>query len=350
MSGATTPDPDETGAGQPPSDGSVIDRAVGAGRDVVARVDSMQRGRRPLAIAFAVFKKFGDDQAGNLAALIAYYAFFSLFPLLLVLVTVVGYVLAGNPDLQQRLLDSAVSQFPVIGDQLRTNIGEARGSGIALVVGVIGALWGGLGALDAMQNAMNSVWNVPKVHRPNLLQTRLRGLIMLVVLATAITASTALGSAGSYTDRLGPAGTVVVLALTAVLNAGLFTMAFKVLTNVDIDWRAQVPGAIVAGIAFTLLQAAGGWYVERVLRNASEIYGTFAVVLGLLSWLYLLAQVTVFAAEINVVVHRDLVPRSLSGADLTTADHEALRNYAEVEARVPEETVHVELPDPPVDA
>src|SRR4051794_39026102 len=113
-------------------DPNIIERAVGAGKGVLNRLDQFQRGHRPLALAVAVFKKFGDDQAGNLAALIAYCAFFSIFPLLLVLVTVTGFVLAGNPELQQRLLDSALSQFPVIGDQLRTNIGAYKGSGLAL--------------------------------------------------------------------------------------------------------------------------------------------------------------------------------------------------------------------------
>jgi YihY family inner membrane protein len=205
-------------------------------------------------------------------------------------------------------------------------------------------LWAGLGALDAMQNAMNSVWNVPKVSRPNLIKTRLRGLIMLVVFAVLITASTLVGGAATVVDAIGPAGDVLALVLTTALNVVLFLLAFKVLTDVDMDWRVLVPGAVAAGIAFSVLQAVGGWYVSRVLRNATAMYGTFAIVLGLLSWLYLLAQMTVLAAEINVVVDRGLHPRSLTGDDLTPADHEALRHYAEVEARIPDETVHIVLP------
>jgi YihY family inner membrane protein len=322
-----------------------IERVVDIGKGVLARVDEFQRTHRPLAVTFAVFKKFGDDQAGNLAALIAYYTFFSLFPLLLVLVTVVGFVLAGNPDAQQRLLDSALSQFPVIGDQLRTNIGEFKGSGPALVVGVAGALWGGLGALDALQNAMNAVWNVPKVRRPNMIQSRIRGVIMLAVIAVVIGASTALASVAAVADPLGVFGKALVLVLSTVLNVAVFVVAYKVLTDYDVDWKAMVPGAVAAGVAFTILQAGGSWYVNRVLNGATQVYGTFAIVLGLLSWLYLLAQVTVMAAEVNVVVHKALVPRSLTGERLTPADVEALRHYAGVEERIPEETIHVELPE-----
>jgi membrane protein len=335
------------GEGEPSEDVNPVEKVTAAGKGILSRVDRFQRTHRPLAVAFAVVKKFGDDQAGNLAALVAYYAFFSLFPLLLVFVTIVGYALGGDQEAQQRLLDSTLNQFPALGDQLRGNIGEIQGSGLALLVGLVAALWGGLGALDAMQNAMNSVWNVPKVQRPNLVKTRLRGLIMLVVFAVLILGSTALGSLATLAEALGVAGDVLTLSLSMALNFVLFVVAFKVLTDVDMDWKVLVPGAIAAAIFFSVLQVAGAWYVERVLRNASSMYGTFAIVLGLLSWLYLQAQLTVLAAEINVVVHRGLYPRSLTGENLTPADHTALRHYAEVEARVPDETVQIELPDPP---
>src|SRR5438128_6085182 len=124
-------------------------------------VDDFQQRRRWLAFPFAVFKEFGDDQAGNLAALIAYYGFFSLFPLLLVLVTVLGFVLHGHPGLQDRVLNSTLGQFPIIGDQLRTNVHSLQGSGFALAIGVGGTLYGGLGVGAAAQNAMNEVWDVP---------------------------------------------------------------------------------------------------------------------------------------------------------------------------------------------
>src|SRR4051812_33914187 len=128
--------------------GNVLTRAVGRGQRVLARVDRLQRRHAPLAVPFAVVKKFGEDQAGNLAALVAYYSFFSIFPLLLVFVTVVGFVLQDNVEAQTKLLDSALSQFPIVGDQIKDNMGAMQGNGLALLIGVLAALWGGLGAID----------------------------------------------------------------------------------------------------------------------------------------------------------------------------------------------------------
>src|SRR5213080_2209775 len=147
---------------------------MNAPQRVVARVDRFQQRKKPLAFVVAVVKKFGDDQAGNLAALIAYYGFFSLFPLLLVLVTLVGFVLHGNPDLQSKVLGSTLAQFPVIGDQIRSNVGRLDTSGVGLVIGVVGLVWAGMGAMQAAQNAMNTVWNLPKRLRPNFVNARLR--------------------------------------------------------------------------------------------------------------------------------------------------------------------------------
>ena len=167
----------------------------------MARVDHWQRGRAWAAFPFGVIKKFGDDQAGNLAALVAYYSFFSIFPLLLVLTTVLGRVLAGDPELQQRVVDSALVQIPVIGDQLRENVGGLPGSGVALVIGLVGALWGGMGAVMAMQTALNGVWNVPLRRRPNALVGRLRALGMLALLGTGVLVLTLAGPATRTVSR-----------------------------------------------------------------------------------------------------------------------------------------------------
>ena len=105
--------------------------------------DQFQRRHRIAAFPVAVVKKFGDDQAGNLSALIAYYAFFALFPLLLVFVTLLGFVLQDNPGAQQDLVDSALGEIPIIGSQIKT--GSLTGSTVALVVGLVGPCWPGSG-------------------------------------------------------------------------------------------------------------------------------------------------------------------------------------------------------------
>ena len=108
-------------------------------------VDDLQQRHPRLSFPAAVVKKFGDDQAGQLAALIAYYAFVSLFPLLLVFVTVLGFVLQGNPSAQESILNSTLSQFPIIGTQLQHNVHSLTGSAGALAIGLVGLATGGAG-------------------------------------------------------------------------------------------------------------------------------------------------------------------------------------------------------------
>jgi len=143
---------------------------------VKRRIDAFQQRHRPLAFAVGVQKKFGDDEGGNLCALLTYYGFVSLFPLLLVFFSVLGFVLEGNPSLQHQLRDSALSNLPIIGDQIASNVTSVQGSGLALVVGLLGALWGGLGIANAAQDAMNRVWGVDRPHRPGFVPRVLRSL------------------------------------------------------------------------------------------------------------------------------------------------------------------------------
>lgn len=306
-------------------------------RRALEAFDRFQQGHAWAAFPVAVVKKFGDDQAGSLAALIAYYGFFSLFPLLLVFVTVLGFVLQGNAELQQRILDSALAEFPVIGTELGQNVGAVQGSGLALVVGLAGALWGGLGVMSSAQNAMNEVWNVPFTRRPNVMARTARSLGLLLVLGGGVILTTALASLGGAVAGSGP----FALAGSLLVNTGLFLLAFRVLTSAPVGWRDLWPGALVAGAAWTGLQALGSFYVQRQLRGASDVYGTFATVIGLLSWLYLAAQVTLLAAEVNVVRTRRLWPRSLVTPPLTEADRRALARLVRQEERRPEQRVEV---------
>lgn len=321
------------------------DESGGRVKPLVRKVNGYQRAHPWLGFPLGVAKKFGEDQAGNLAALISYYTFFSLFPLLLALVTVLGFVLAGDPELQRRIVDSALVQFPVIGDQIRDNIGSLDGNWIALLVGLAGAVWAGMGAVDAAQNAMNSIWDVPIREKPKFLKRRLRSLLMLLVIGGGLFLTAGASTVASSADSIGPVGRLLAPLLSIVVNIGVFLVAFRVLTERDLRWSAVLPGAAVAGVAAALLQVAGGFIIDSKLKGASQTYGTFAVVIGLLSWLYLQAQVTLFAAEVNVVRSRRLWPRSLDPDDLTDADRRALAQHAEVEERVPDQDVRTDLPE-----
>jgi YihY family inner membrane protein len=311
------------------------------------RIDAFQQRHKVLAFPFGVVKKFGDDQAGNLAALIAYYGFLSLFPLLLVMVAVLGLVLRGSPDLQAKILDSTLTQFPIIGDQLKQNITALAGdgAGVALGVGTAVALWGGLGGMQAAQNAMNVVWDVPMKNRPNFLKSRLRGLIMLVVLGTFILASTVMAGLGTSTGPLGFALRVVGFGGSILLNLAAFMLAFRVLTSRDLSWGDVFPGAVFASVAWGVLQAVGSFYLSHTLKHATAVYGFFGFVLGLLAWIYLGAQVTLYGAEINAVWVRRLWPRNVVQPPLSEADERTLTDAAKAQERLPQQQVEVTFED-----
>ena len=294
-------------------DHGFVSGVTARGRHALEQIDRFQQSHRRLALLVAAVKKFGDDQGGNLAAVVSYYLFFSIFPLLMVFVTVFGFVLASRPDLQGQLLDSALTNFPIVGDQIRANVGTATGNWMALIIGLSAALWGGTGAIGAMQNTMNTIWAVPIRERPGLVGARVRSLLMLVLLSTAIAMTTVLGGVVGAAATVPGVGRLIAVVPALLLNIGLFWASFKVLTEHAPPWRALLPGAVAAGIVFTVLQTAGAAYVDLVVRGAGQVYGTFAVVLGLLSWLYLQAQLTVVCAEVNVVLERGLYPRSLLG-------------------------------------
>jgi YihY family inner membrane protein len=313
--------------------------------DRLQALDRLQQRHQRLSFPAAVIKKFGDDGAGQLAALIAYYGFVSLFPLLLVLVTVLGFVLEGSPKTQASVLHSTLGQFPIIGDQLQRNVHSLKGSPGALAIGLVGLLFGGLGIVGATQNAFQQVWHIPRKHRPNFLAWRLRGLGLLAALGVLLIVSTV--AAGYVTAQT--AGAIAVLGgilLALLSNLLLFFLAFRFLTAEEVPTRNLIPGVIFAAVLWQILQHVGGYYVAHVIRHAHETSGLFAFVLGLLAWLYLGGQVTLIAAEINVVRARRLWPRSFFSQPLLEADMRALRSSAETEERVEEENVEVNFDGP----
>jgi membrane protein len=307
---------------------------------VTHRLDRFQRRHRWAGLPLAVLYKFVDDQGNYLAALLTYYGFLSMFPLLLLAVSVLGFILHGNAHLQNQVLNSALSDFPVIGKQIQTGLGSYSGSATALTVGIVGSIYGGLGIAQAGQNAMNIAWGVPRNLRPNPIRARLRSLGILTFLGLGVLSTTGLSalvtSARSLTDdlHLGVGAPVVASILSVALNLVLFTVAFRILTVAVVSVRDVLPGAVVAALAWQVLQALGTYYVAHKLKGSSEIYGTFAVVLGLIAWIYIESVVLVLCAEFNVVVRHRVWPRALltpftDNVNLTAADEQAYRSYAQ---------------------
>jgi YihY family inner membrane protein len=299
------------------------------------RVDGYQQRRPWLAFPVAVIKKFGEDRAGSHAALVAYYGFFSLFPLLLALVTLAGFLLRGNEELRQRVVSSALAQLPLVGSQLQENIHAISGSWIVVVIGLVGALWGGLGVIGAAQTGFDDVWDVPRRRRSPFLIARLRALVVLVVLGLFVVAS---ATAAALSTSLGSTAVAAGIGVgaSALLNVAVCAAAFKLLTVADVGLRDVLPGAIVAGVLWTVLLAFGGVLIEHRIMGASDVYGFFAVVIGLLSWIYLTAQIMFFAAEINSVRVRRLWPRALFPPPEHDEDRRALTLQTDQEDLRPE--------------
>lgn len=317
---------------------------------VTERLDAFQRRHPAAGFPLGVLYKYFDDSGGYLAALIAYYGFVSLFPLLLLLSTVLGFVLSGDPALQKQVYDSALREFPVVGSSL----GQPQhiGGGTAgLVIGILGSLYGGLGVAQAVQYAMNTAWAVPRNNRPNPFKARGRSLLLLVTAGLAVLGTTVLSAFGGAGGPFGPVLRVVVLVASVLVNAAVFVFVFRIAAARALSVRDVAPGAIAAAVVWQLLQSFGVVYVGHVVKGASATNGVFALVLGLIAFLYLTAVAVVICAEINVVRVERLHPRALltpftDNVALTAGDRHAYSTQAEAQRSKGFENVDVTFDQP----
>jgi membrane protein len=319
--------------------------AMNAVQRAVEAADELQQRHAWLAVPVAVFKKFGDDQAGNLAALVAYYAFVAIFPLLLALVTVLDIVLKNNPGARQRVLNAALRQYPVIGPDLERSIGHLHQTGFALVIGLLGTFIGARGAANAMQNALNSAWEIPFERRPGFPWSWLRSFALMLVIGLGFIATTSLSTLAGGAGRVlpGAGADVLAIAVSLALNSGLFWLGFRLGTAREITWRQLRLGALISAVIWQVLQTFGGYFLSHQVAHASPLYGTFAIVLGLVAWLYLQAELMLYAVEINVVRAYRLWPRSIAPPPYTEPDRRAYQLYADVEKRRKGEDIMVEV-------
>ncbi|MDP9133771.1 MAG: YihY/virulence factor BrkB family protein [Actinomycetota bacterium] len=286
-------------------------------------IDGWQRRHASVAFAVAVGRKFVDDRAGAFAALIAYYAFFSIFPLLLALTSVLGFVLQGDEQLQEEIVDSVFAELPVVGPEIRESVGRIDGSGPALAIGLGLALWAGLGVTLALSRAFDRVWGVPRVRRRGYVAARARGLLLLVAIGVTLVVSsiaTGIAIAGELGSRL---ESVLAVALSIAVDAIVMALVFLLGTSRRVRLAEVLPGVLLCTGGLLVLQTLGAVYVQATIQRASATYGLFAAVIGLLSWLLVTAQLLLIATEVNAVRADRLWPRSLGGT-LTEADQRAL--------------------------
>jgi membrane protein len=324
-----------------------------AGEVHVGPVDRFQRRWPVLGVPIAVVYKYFDDQATYLAVIITYYALFAIFPLLLLGTSILGLLLQGNPDLQARVLDSALSQFPVIGDQFRRPEG-LTGSTTAVVVGSIAAVYGAMGLGTAAQNAINIAWAIPRNSRPNPFLVRVRGLLIVAFGGLAVLGLTTGSVLVSNTTLIawfeGSELRWLARVVSVLVVGGVLFMLMRLATARTERQRITLPGAMLTAVLWHLLQQVGAVYVTQVLARADAVNQTFGLVLGLMAAIFLVSIAGMLGVELNVVLDRHLWPRALltpftDSVRLTEADRRAYRGYAAAQRHKGFETVTVDFGD-----
>ncbi|MGA2837858.1 MAG: YihY/virulence factor BrkB family protein [Acidimicrobiales bacterium] len=284
----------------------------GAGRrGILARVDAYQQRHRVTAVVAATVVKYGEDGAGRLADLLAYGAFLAVFPMLLILLTLVEVLLFGHPAIQKDVVDAALRQFPDVGDELRDNITGLSGRNVVLLaVLLLWLVYGCLRLSRSAQGMMAAVWAVPRAQLPRFGRWLPRAVGFLAVIGAGFVAGGAIAGIGSF-GGLGPASPAVGFVGSLVVNVAMFWAGFAVLVAVPDARRTLWRGAVVAGVGWTVLQFVDAQLVTHELRHYHTLYGTFATFVVLLWWIGIGTVITTFAAEIDVVVARHLWPRSI---------------------------------------
>lgn len=309
---------------------------------LLARVDSFQQKRRLFSIPYAVVKKYGDDEAGYQGALITYYGFLSLFPLLIVATSAIDLISQHNTALRSRLVSGIGQYFPTISGNLQNQVHASSKTGLALAIGLLITLYGAKGIADVVQHALDHVWQVPRPRRAGFPKGPLKsfGLILgagVGFIASAVLSGFATNGDYAFVVRFG-----LTLAGLAALFA-TFCFVFRFGTSATHKLHDNFPGAIVAAAGLAILQTVGGVLLNRQLHSLSGLYGQFALVLAILFWIALQAQVFMYAAEINTVRALRLYPRSIIGKPITSADRKAYSLYAEKEAYRPKPEEEIDV-------
>jgi len=271
----------------------------------------------------------------------------SVFPLLLVLITVMSIVLRNHPALQATVLHDAAKNFPGFGNLLTNSVHAKSGSRVALAIGLIFAFLGGRGVATAIQNALNTVWEVPLARRPGFPGSILRSLgIILVIGIGEIVSFTLAGFAGGVgTVFTGVGAYIATTAVSLILNVGVFWLTFRLGTAADVAGRDLWLGAVLSAIAWQVLQSVGATLIRHAMHTSNTTNATFALVLGLLAFLYLQAELTLYAVQASVVRTRGLWPRGMFPPPLTDADRRAFELYAKAQQRRPEQEIESLLPE-----
>jgi membrane protein len=316
----------------------------------IRSVDCWQQRHPVVAFPVAVVKKFGDDEAGNLVALLTYYAFLATFPLLLAFTAILGVALRKYPDLHTKVVNSAFAEFPIVGTQIHQQLGveQISRTTFALTAGIVVAVLGGRGFAHALQNTLNTLWAVPRADRPGFAPRYLRTFALLLLLGLIVVVTGAASAAAAAATSIGFGGIgsrVVSIAVGMILGFGFFLILFRVAAAGQVPTRCLLLGAAISAVGWQLLLTLAGLVVVHQLRHAQAVAGLFGAVLGLLAWLALQATVIVYAIETDVVRAKHLWPRSIIQPPLTKADKSYYTAALRAEAQRPEQKVEIAYQD-----
>ena len=305
----------------------------------IGTIDRWQRSNRPAAVGYAVVKKFGDDRANLYVVGLGWYGFVAIYPLLLVVVTIFGFV--GAKSLGHRLV-TTLHEFPVVGSQFNPADGSSslHGSTLGLVIGLAGLLYGAQGVTQTAQQAMAGVWNIADLHVPGFLPRLVRSLGGLVIIGGAFIINAVLATFATSTGHGDPLRVLMLVGMVLV-NTVLYVAAFWVLTPASVALGTLVPGAVTAAVGFTFLITLGSGLVQHQVKNSSATYGQFGIVIGLVAFLFLLAKISLYGAELNPVLHRRLWPRSLQSGHPTKADDQVLGDIVHQDLRRSDQRIGV---------
>ncbi|SRR5579884_1798284 len=306
------------------------------------KLDERQRRSTPVAVAVATFKKFSEDRSSNLAAMIAFWGFFSIFPLFIALVTLLAFFLPASD--RSSVLGHVAKMLPLLDP---STVGGLTGSWWVLILGLLTALWSGTGVVRTLQFAFDSVWEIPYHERPGLAQQTLRSLWVLATIGVGLVLTTLLSGlivSSANGIHLGALGRIAGYVLAAALDIGIFVAAFRLLTPHVESVRDVLPGALLSGLSFFVLQELSALIISHYLQNAQSTYGHFATVITILWWFYIQSIITLLGAQLNVVLKNNFYPRSLANAPSTQADRRVLEAYAGERAYHPQQRVasHIE--------
>jgi YihY family inner membrane protein len=293
----------------------------------IQKIDSFQRRHAWLGFPFAVIKKYDDDSVGYQAALLTYYGFLALFPLLLILTTVVTIIPGDSRHLQETIINSTTNYFPMLGTQLSSHVHSIHKTGLALLIGLLFALYGARGVADAFRYSVNHIWQTPRSMRPGFPKSLLKNLAIVVVGGTGLMLASLVSGFAAAAGR-----GIVFALLSIVINVFILFWLFLFLLQISLPQHVTIKetraGAASAAIGLAVLQVAGGHLLTHQLKTLDALYSYFAIALGLLFWIYLQAQIMYYSVEIAFVKSSQLWPRGIDGSNPTSADKIVLARHA----------------------